>query len=40
MRESGLCVRLDLHMLYCGWGIGAEFLNEIGTKADEFWTGI
>ena len=40
IRESGLCVKFNLTTPYCGGGIGAEFLNEIGTKADEFWTGI
>jgi len=40
IRESGLCVKFNLHTPYCGWGIGAKFLDEIGTKADEFWTGI
>jgi hypothetical protein len=38
--KSGLSVRLDLYTPYCEWDIGAEFLNEIGTKADGFWTGI
>ena len=35
IKESGLCVKFNLHTPYCGWYIGAEFLNEIVAKADK-----
>ena len=32
-----LYVKLNFHTPYCGWYLGAEFLDETGIKTDVFW---